>query len=334
MSVSELSDPDLAAYDLTPPVTCFVLPAGTNNSIVGLHTGVGDYVWKMYETGFAPEIIRAEHRVLHWLASQLCSFAVPAPALTRAGDSLCITSEECKALFPLLPGHRPDYLDPQHIEAVGAALGELHAILSHYPEQPFARLPKYGQLDQIHPRIPDPGNLTPLQLGLCGTESEIELCAWWRDQIRELRLFLDKTYESLPCQVVHGDFAPSNTLYQNGSITAILDFEMVSWDARAIDVAAGLKFSMRTWENDDPWMMGRHFYQGYRRWISLTDAEIHSMNLLMRLRDVTATIWWLGRDLAAGKQPVSLDRIQELRTSVNWLEAHRAQLREHAEKKS
>ena len=326
MSIYKLPDAALAGYHLAPPVTFFALPAGINNTIVGVHTGAGDYVWKTYETGFAPETIRAEHRVLHWLASQACSFAVPAPVLTRAGDSLCITPEGTKALFPLLPGSQPDRLDPQHIEAVGAALGELHMILSRYPEQPFARLPKYGQLDQIHPRIPDPGNLTPQQLGLPGTETEVELCAWWRDQIRELQGFLEETYELLPCQVVHGDFDPSNTLYRDGRITAILDFEMVSWDTRAIDVASGLKFSMCTWEQDDPWTMGRSFYRGYNRWISLTDAEVHSMRTLLLLRDVTATIWWLGRDRATGKQPVRLQRIHDLRLSATWLEAHSAQL--------
>lgn len=310
------------AYNLTPPVSFFTLPAaGVNNSTVGVRTGTGDYVWKTYQTFTDPEIIRQEHRLLGWLDAQSRTFAVPAPVFTRAGDTLVATPKGYAALFPLLPGQRPDHTNPQQIEAVGATLGELHATLLHYPE-PYARLPQYSMFERIHPLVTEPDRL-PQQPGLCETEAEAELCAWWRDEIAHLQRFVTESYAALPHQVIHGDFAPSNTLYEAG-ITAILDFEMALWDARAIDVAAGLTWSMRIWENEDPLTMGASFCRGYVQWIHLTDDEIRSISWLMRLVNAVSVIWWLGRDLAEKREPC-LQRMERARAFTRWLDAHETQ---------
>ncbi|MBI3941557.1 MAG: hypothetical protein HY326_00970 [Chloroflexi bacterium] len=43
--MTDLLDPELAAYDLVPPVERFALPGvGSNNVTLEMHTGTGDYV--------------------------------------------------------------------------------------------------------------------------------------------------------------------------------------------------------------------------------------------------------------------------------------------------
>jgi Ser/Thr protein kinase RdoA (MazF antagonist) len=129
----------------------------------------------------------------------------------------------------------------------------------------------------------------------------------------------------LPKQVIHGDIAPSNTLYDQNQISAILDFEFAGPDVRIIDVASGLKFTMRIWENADPWNIGRHFFQGYGEKIELTEAERASLVDIMILRDVVSTIWWLGRHISNNTIP-DPDRMEDLRQFKTWLVSHRTQL--------
>jgi hypothetical protein len=50
-------DPALAEDDLTPPISAYALPGqGINNHTVGIHTGAGDFIWKLYQTTVPDEI--------------------------------------------------------------------------------------------------------------------------------------------------------------------------------------------------------------------------------------------------------------------------------------
>lgn len=314
------------AYQLVPPLTLFALPAGINNSIVGLHTGAGDFVIKTRYVRHDPALLRYEQALVQWLAQQELSFAVPPPLITQNGDGWVPTASgdsngPVQLLLPRLPGTRPDWRDPSQIELVGGALAELHRALAHYPSSSHPALVSYGDLAQIHPAMPAPDNLTRTALGLpLSTAHEIAL-AWWRAELAALHTFINGPYRLLPWQVIHSDFGHSNTLYQNECrrISAILDFEFAGPEARAMDLAAGLYFCMRIWENPQPLDNAVAFCRGYRRRQSLTHAEIEAIPWLMRLRNVTSTIWWFGRQLTAGVSVDLVARIAELRQLVTWL---------------
>lgn len=315
------------AYHLTSPVIPFTLPSGVNNAIVGLHTGSGDFVLKTLLARPDPALLDYEVTLLRWLAAQGLSFAVPAPVSTRQGDLLLATPDGYKLLLPRLPGRLPVYTDAAEIEAVGAALGELHLALARYPKTPRLGYSSYGALDQAHPQLPNPYALTPAQVGLPNSAIYAELFTWWRAELATLRDFVNTVYLHLPQQVIHSDYAPSNTLYQAGRITAILDFEFVGPDVRAMDVAAGLVFSMRLWENPQPLVNAAAFGRGYSRHQRLTPAEIEALPWLMRLRNAFSCIWWFGRELAAGRQAIGVNRIAEMQQMVAWLATHEQALR-------
>src|SRR5690606_30172167 len=86
---------------------------------------------------------------------------------------------------------------------------------------------------------------------------------WWRDEVGRVTRFVAAHYAALPHQVIHGDFTPSNTLFVDDRLTAVLDFDMAVPDARAMDVAAGLTFAMRVDEQPDPWGQAVAFCRGY-----------------------------------------------------------------------
>lgn len=310
-------------YALTPPVSPFALAAsGINNETCGIQTGAGKFVWKHYTKLANVATLAYEHDLLRWLAQQPLSFAVPVPLSTAHGITLVAVEQGWGALFPLLPGQRPDPSDADQIAAVGAGLGELHRALAGYPTKPRPGLSTYAALTQVHPLLPDPFHLTPMTLGLPNEEPQDRLLAWWRDEVAQIEEWVANYYAALPHQVIHGDFGPSNTLYADGRLTAMLDFEMALPDARAIDVAAGLTFGMRPWENARPFLMLGSFLQGYRQWIELTPAEIRAMPWLMRLRAAVAAIWWLGHGLAAHDVSRALSRLVEMQALVAWLAKH------------
>jgi homoserine kinase type II len=320
----------LARYDLTPPVEMFTLPGaiGINNHVRGVRTGAGRFIWKRYLSHPDPAVIGYEHRLLMWLAGQPLSFATPLPIPTRTEDTLSPTPDGAgwQALFAWLPGAHIDRDDPALIEAFGAALGELHTVLARYPPDQRPGFHDFASLDRFHPRVPDPFTLTPDDLHVPPTETNADLLGWWRETLGGLRAFLDGPYRTLPRQMIHGDATPSNAFAEGDRIAAMFDFEFATPDARAIDVASSLVFTMRIWERDAPTalLMARRFRDGYARRSSLTAAEALALPHLMLLRDIAGAIWWLGRDLAAGDTRGSMERIAEAQARARWIREHEA----------
>jgi Ser/Thr protein kinase RdoA (MazF antagonist) len=77
-------------------------------------------------------------------------------------------------------------------------------------------------------------------------------------------------HESIPC---HGDFHPGNTLWREGRLGAVIDFDRARCEAAAAEIAnAALQFSLRPRVGSDPlqWQVGleaarlRSFIEGYR----------------------------------------------------------------------
>ena len=324
MSVNPRGAIELQHYDLVPPVTTFALPAaGTNNTTLGVRTGAGRYVLKRYAVPHGAAGLRYQHDLLTWLQSRGPSFSLPVPVATAAGATWLHDGAGYCVLLPLLVGKRPDHGNPAHMEAVGAALGELHRALRTYSTAPRPGLPRFGDLAAIHPRIPHPEALTPADLGWRSNRSAADLCSWWRAQYRKTSRSIEESWPLLPRQVIHGDFAPSNTLCHRNRVSAILDFEFALPEPRVLDVASGLKYSMRIWERDDPWINGAGFSRGYARFVSLTEREISALVDVTILRDTVSVIWHYGRSLARG-QPPERGRLEEMRDSTTWLKAHRS----------
>jgi Ser/Thr protein kinase RdoA (MazF antagonist) len=120
----------------------------------------------------------------------------------------------------------------------------------------------------------------------------------------------------------HNDVAPANILVDLDRVTAILDFEFAAAAARALDVAMGLRMTMRVWENPEPWEVVRHLCRGYTRWLPLSEAEIQALPWLIRLRGAITVLWWLGRRDEPCDPSIVLERIGYARNFATWLEQH------------
>ena len=310
-------------YNLHPPIHSFPIACGSNNKIIGIHTGLGDFAFKTIVAPHDPTALAHEQTLLSWLKQQNLSFDIPASVSTKYGFALLQLNTVYHILMPLLPGQKPDWQDAAQIELVGAALGELHMVLERYPHATNAASPPYGALNLLHPQIANPYGLKVEQLNISSTAETKAQMAWWRAELAALHTFINGPYRALPWQLIHSDFGHSNTLYsgdnQGGHITAVLDFEFIGPDARAMDLAAGLYYCMRIWENPAPLVNAVAFTRGYAQKQRLTAPEIAAIPWLMRLRNAASAIWWFGRQMANG-QTVDLDaRITAMRHFVNWL---------------
>jgi homoserine kinase type II len=310
-------------YDLTPPLDSFELTEqGVNNTTSGLHTGAGDLIWKTYATQRNAQALLYEHRLLEWVSRQGLPFSVPVPLPTRAGATALFSSSNWHALFPRLPGRPPDRHDARQAAAVGGALAQLHGALSGYSIASRPGMATYGDLERVHPHLPNPFDLTIEELGLAATPEHTRLLDWWRAELAMLRGFILGSYRALPWQVIHGDFAPANTLFEGQRLVAILDFEFATADARALDLAAGLVFTLRVWEGAPQRDVARAFLDGYRRVMLLEEDEIAALPWLVRLRNAVSVVWWLGRDLEAGAVLDISERINAMRETVVFLQHH------------
>jgi homoserine kinase type II len=310
----------LAAYNLTPPVAVLPMAQGSNNTTRLVQTGVGDLVWREYRSHSAATTIQYEHRLLTWLAGSSLSFAVPTPVPTRDGSTIVADSDSWHALFTRLPGGHPDINNQGQVEAIGAALGELHIALRDYPTTPRPGMFNSGSLTRLHPLMPDPFSVTPTSLDLPETTEYVELLAWFRHELAQLQAWIDGPYQTLPRQVIHGDYGPANTLFIGDQLTGVLDFDYAGPDVRAMDLAAGWKFTVRTWETADPWPATATFFRGYRHWGDITQEEAEALPWLVRLRDAISTTLRLGRGLARGDVRPYLPRITGMQEQVKWLE--------------
>lgn len=324
MSQPKITDTALDQYALTPPVSLFpLLSQGNSNTTIGVRTGASDFILKIYSGYDDPSRLKSEHELLAWLQQQRLSFAVPAPLRTKAGATMAFSGLGWQALTPFFPGSRVDPEHPRELESFGGALGELLSAFERYPLE-VAYVPA-SEFHIIVPRLPDL-QIAVSDLGLEPNRHNDALTDWLRHELAELTTFMKSSYQVLPRQLTHNDFIPSNVLYDHGRIGAVLDFEFVTPGIRGLDFAMALLFCLRYWSNPDPHETTTLLSRGYGRHNSLTAEEVQQLPLLLRLRNMASTLWWLGRALKNGDARSEAIRIERTREFTEWLGTYESRL--------
>jgi len=310
----------LGAWDIPTPYTLTPSQRGTNNVSWRIESTQGCYILRLYQNTADAIRIGDEHRLLRWLRHAGLSFAVPCPVPARSHALLIAVGIENKgegwaALFPVISGYHA--LAPTVVEtqAAGAALGELDAALAVAPRDLLHPLmPAYGDLDHIHPFVPDPVTVTH-DLSL-----DDERHHAYGDFLDIVRAAVPTLYETLPRQVIHSDYGRSNVLMEDDRVSGILDFEFAARDLRALDFAIGLYhyscassgcFAVR-------WDLIAAFGTGYRTHVRLLPAEVQALPALVRLRRAVSTLHWIGR----WRQGLA-DRLTAVEHVYDTLDAHR-----------
>jgi homoserine kinase type II len=197
----------------------------------------------------------------------------------------------------------------------GSALAELLNALAQV-ETTTNSPTSYAQLQRIHPYVIDPvAALRAAPLETATIQQITEIVTTLQQQLSEL-------YESLPQQIIHGDFTPRNILVNDQKISAVLDFELCRHDVRALDVAVAL-LAWGGFDADHRTEAMNAFFGALQRDINLTDAEIHALPALLRLVRVVRLLQALGRFQQGIERSVMVERAAaSLLTLDTWLVDH------------
>ncbi|HZG78189.1 MAG TPA: phosphotransferase [Paenibacillus sp.] len=301
--------------------------SGMNNTTRFVELDGRRYVLRVYETHRDAEKVRYEHAVLLALnETAALPFAVPRP--TRAperGDTVVrLADGRLAALFGYVEGERPSLDRPEALRAFGRAAGELSVALSDVRIAAEPAYRPYYELDAAHPSIapadadaffaapPEPFADLAGELRLVG------------EALRDARRSLP-ALRGLPHQLVHGDLNASNALAAPGAddIAALLDFEFVTVDLRAMEAAVCLSDLADAPSDEDALRRMAAFVDGYASAARLTPDEAAALPLLLRLRRIDVVLHFLGRwrDSVEGPEPLrgvaagsarSLERLRRL----------------------
>ncbi|MGD9691519.1 MAG: phosphotransferase enzyme family protein [Phycisphaerales bacterium] len=174
----------------------------------------------------------------HAVQEHLAKRQFPVPALLRRRDTHATfvrIGGRIYEMFEFIPGTKYDASLPATTEA-GRALALFHKILADFRTDETHFAASYHGARQVGEQLVVIGEK------LNNTETCAALAALYE------RAAANANREGLagwPRQIVHGDWHPGNTLFRGTRVVAVIDFDGVRPEPRALDVANGaLQFSI------------------------------------------------------------------------------------------
>lgn len=207
------------------------IQSGRVNKHWRVESGGARYALRRYNPLRSPDAIYYEHAVLRHMTRKGWPVAVPLQA--DEPTSFVLEQGNRYALFPFLPGRPGPRNGPGYLRMRGALLAHLHRDLSSFTTD--------QQRDGFDRHVPtSDGRKFDAILDVFAREQPrlAELVRSYRqtnlDELARLE------YESLPNAVGHGDFHAGNILFHRRRLTAVLDFDSVHRDVRAVDIALAI----------------------------------------------------------------------------------------------
>lgn len=326
----------LAGWPIEPPSMLTPLAGGTNNRAWSVSTeGGASYVLRL--NSGAPDLVRFRYEValLAALQSKSLPFHVPLPLQTYSGESFVLAEQDhatpaLATLTPLFPGSIPER-NAGNIAQVGVALAQLDAALvtitaSSLPVSSGEAHFLYGDLCHCHPLVPDP--LAMVEQLLAPAQA-MPLCAILKQSLEDWEVL---SAQDLPQQLLHRDCGPGNVLMEQEHVTAILDFEFADMDRRVFDLCVAISWwPVRLMGTGQEWALIDAFGQAYTTHFPLTEEELFTLPVALRMRDLTSLVYRMGRYLAGLESEKTLqERVQHSLWREAWLLANRATLVQHA----
>ncbi|MEJ7901738.1 MAG: phosphotransferase [Thermomicrobiales bacterium] len=326
MTDTELPDA-LNHWRLNPPLAIGSIARGTNNVSFLVRSGTGRFVLKCSQAAGGLERSAFEQALVRALADEKLPFSVPSPVQTISGGTSVELARGAGVsrftLFHHIPGHAARFGNHADAFRCGVALAFLDQALDAVRLDPTTPVPDtFGDLHSIHPAVPDPAAaIHQLSLDHALATTLMTVVSLVEEQWQQRT-------SGWKVQLIHSDFYPSNALMESGEVTGILDFEFAGTGHRAMDFAIGLgSFSTRNWDDGCAWPLVDSFAQGYLRRTPLSSEELAAVPMLLRFREATSFIHWLGRSMRGPSTVNDIHaRARRLLALDRWLTAHQGEL--------
>jgi homoserine kinase type II len=190
----------------------------------------------------------------HAVQRTLAEHRFPVAGLVEAVDGETLVEHDGRIyeLFSFMFGKRFDKSNPAAAES-GRILAHFHDILNDFSEEPSVKKKSFHQGSNMLKVI---SGVTEVLIKhedsehLKGIDKTVD---YLHNQYKVANNTIERAgFPSLPKTIVHGDWHPGNTLYKDGEIIAVIDFDSLRVDHRITDIANGvLQFSMRMGEAED-----------------------------------------------------------------------------------
>jgi len=192
--------------------------------------------------------IKSQVEFAHEVQRRLEEHRFPVAGLvnTLDGESFIEHDNRIYELFRFINGKRFDKSNPAAAES-GRILAHFHNILRDFPHEPSVKKKSFHQGENFFAVISEVNDILAAHEQPDHLEGMVDTIAYLREQYETAYTTVESIgFESLPTSIVHGDWHPGNTLYKDGEIIAVIDFDSLRVSPRITDIANGaLQFSMR-----------------------------------------------------------------------------------------
>ena len=214
------------------------------------------YVLKTYE-----DLNRLER--LQQINIELLQFGVPVVKFnkTHTGDLYVKVADDVYyALMDKAPGSHPD--DKKSNYSLGKNMAKLHLGLKNLSSK-ISRPNESSLMLQLHGWI-----LEEI------TKKQIQI----RKEIIDYCINFEELYEKLPKQIIHRDLHGGNMLFENGELSAFLDFDINQVNARLFDVCYCMDYGKTSDEGFIIWVENfKDFLRGYNSVSEITNEELEAL---------------------------------------------------------
>ncbi|WP_088105488.1 phosphotransferase [Halalkalibacter urbisdiaboli] len=295
--LTETIDDILGHYFTQTTWSVFFGPSGYNNTTRYVNVGMNTYLLRVYETHNDEAKVKFEHEVL----SKLNKFAkpyfqIPVPLFTLNGETTYVRTKDTNKIacvYTFIEGKNPLLQNESLLISYGQQVGHLVGLLKDtLIEQPCSYKPyyeigeayKHYSIDSVINWCTDPPST------FITIEDELK---WIAEQFLNLQHSLSQL-KSLPHQLIHGDINASNSLAESNRITAFLDFEFATYDLRAMEPAVCLAELFVDVKGIDM-EKAKAFISGFSSVVTLSNAEIEAIPLLIQLRRLDVFVHFLNQ---------------------------------------
>lgn len=243
-----------------------------------LETEKDKFVFRYYES--RPEKYALfEINVLQYLAKH--SYPCPAPIRNIRGGFIGKYKNKPFALFEFMDGEHKENVNPKLIVQ---AIGKLHKITIGYK-------PKYFEARDTY----DPKSCWKSAIS---NSKKIKSKSEAKKRLDWLKVELDKLKlpNNLPKGVCHCDTHPSNFLYKNEKVSAVLDFDDASYVYLLYDIANMVYFWAWPHKKEIIFNQAKDLLNEYQRYRKLTEIEKYHLYDLLKMVIFKSIGWFIHDD--------------------------------------
>jgi len=266
---TDISDAELrsllAAYDVGGLVSVIGIAEGVENSNYLIIAEGGRFILTIYEK----RVRRADLPFFLDLMRHLSAKGVPCPTpiAARDGSMLQDVAGKPAALVSFLEGVWPRRVWPEHCQALGGALAELHLAGRDFAGRRKNDL-SVGSFAGLF--AASAARADSVLAGL-GAAIDEEIAALARDWPADL-----------PSGVIHADLFPDNVFFSDGRVSGVIDFYFACEDFFAYDLAICLNAWCFEPDGDFNITKARHLLSSYRKQRPFSPDELAALPLLCR----------------------------------------------------